>query len=105
MSFDIKKELVKKYSIDVAHDWEYTTMWAGLFIAVANEFAPGNPADKAEKLKNLRGLCENSVFAPAVRAYKPTGMGRNTSVVAALIRMRQYRLLAALYNIKNRNRS
>ena len=96
---------MKKYAIAVSSDWEYTTMWAGLLIAVANEFAPGNPADKAEKVKNLRALCRESVFAPAVTAYKPEGMGRNKTVVATLIRMKQYGLLAALYNIKNRNRS
>ncbi len=105
VSFDIKKELVKKYSIETAADWEYTTMWAGLLIAVANEFAPGNPASKAEKVKNLRALCRDSVFAPAVSAYKPGGMGRNKTIVATLIRMKQYGLLAALYNFKNRNRS
>jgi len=32
-------------------------------------------------------------------------MGRNKTVVAMLIRMKQYGLLAALYNFKNRNRS
>ena len=80
-------------------------MWAGLLIAVANEFAPGNPAEKAQKVKNLRALCKESVFAPAVKAYKPEGMGRNKTVVATLIRMKQYGLLAALYNFKNRNRS
>lgn len=105
VSFDIKKALVKKYSIAVAEDWEYTTMWAGLLIAVANEFAPGNPAGKSEKVKNLRALCRESVFSPAVAAYKPGGMGRNKTVVAKLIRMKQYGLLAALYNFKNRNRS
>ncbi len=105
VSFEIKKELVKKYSIAVSEDWEYTTMWAGLLIAVANEFAPGNPADKAQKVKNLRSLCRDSVFAPAVKAYKPEGMGRNKTIVAKLIGMKQYRLLSALYNFKNRNRS
>ena len=105
VSFDIKKELIKKYNISVSDDWEYTTMWAGLLIAVANEFAPGNPAGKAQKVKNLRALCKDSVFAPAVKAYKPEGMGRNKTVVATLIRMKQYALLAALYNFKNRNRS
>ena len=105
VSFDIKKRLVEKYNIEVSQDWEFTTMWAGLLIAVANEFAPGNPANKAQKRKNLRALCTNSVFAPAVQAYKPEGMGRNKTVVAALIRMKQYALLSALYNFKNRNRS
>lgn len=105
VSFEIKKALVEKYSISVAPDWEHTTTWAGLLIAVANEFAPGNPADKTQKVKNLRALCCEGVFAPSVKAYKPEGMGRNKTVVATLIRMKQYRLLAALYNFKNRNRS
>ncbi len=104
-SFDIKKRLVAKYDIAVSGDWEYTTLWAGLLIAVGNEFAPGNPADKTQKVKNLRSLCRDSIFAPAVKAYKPNGMGRNKTIVAALIRAGQYGLLAALYNFKNRNRS
>jgi len=105
VSFEIKKNLVKKYNIAVAKDWKETTLWAGLFIAIGNEFAPGNPADPAQRRKNLRSLCTQGSFADAVKTYKPSGMGRRKALVAALVRARQYRLLAALYEIKNRNRS
>ena len=104
-SFKLKKELIKKYKIEIPSDWEYSTLWAGLLIAVGNEFAPGNPADSTKKVKKLRELCRSGIFAPAVKKYKPKGMGRRKTVVATLIRARQYRLLAALYNAKNRNRS
>lgn len=104
-SFATKKELVEKYSISVSSDWEYTTLWAGLLIAVANEFAPGNPFGKTEKFRHLKQLCTNSIFSEAVRTYSPAGLGLKKTVVATLIRFRQYRALAALYNLKNRNRS
>ena len=104
-SFELKRELVKKYSIDVSEDWEQTTLWAGLLIAVANEFAPGNTRPESERVKELRRLCQDGIFAGAVKNHKPEGMGRNKAVVAALIRLRMYRTLAALYRVKNRNRS
>lgn len=104
-SFEIKKQLVEKYRIAVAKDWKETTLWAGLFIAIGNEFAPGNPDGPAQRRKNLRSLCTQESFAEAVKSYKPSGMGRRKALVAALVRARQYRLLAALYEIKNRNRS
>ncbi len=104
-SLELKRELVKKYSIDVAKDWEYTTLWAGLLIAVGNEFAPGNTLPKSERVKELRRMCQSGIFADAVKNHKPEGMGRNKTVVAALIRRRMYRTLAALYAVKNRNRS
>jgi glycosyltransferase EpsJ len=104
-SLNIKRALVSERGIPVAKDWEYTTLWAGLLIAVGNEFAPGNPRGASERKRELKRLCRESIFAPAVREYKPGGMGRNKKIVASLIRMRAYGALSLLYALKNRNRS
>lgn len=104
-SFEIKRELVKKYNIQAAPDWEYTTAWAGLLIAIGNEFAPGNEASRRQKIKNLRALCQSGEFAEAVKNHKPHCPGRKKAVVAALVRRRMYRLLAYMYEVKNSRRS
>ena len=103
-SFAAKRELVRKHGLSVTPDWEYTTLWAGLLIAVGNEFAPGNPAGFGGKVKGLKAICREPDYARAIREHKPTGMGRNKTLVAALVRARAYGLLAALYAVKNRNR-
>lgn len=102
-SLAAKERLIAKYEIPVLPAWRHNTCWAGLLIAVANEFAPGNPASFAEKRKRIRFYREG-VFAAAVEGYVPGHLPRNKAVVAALIRRRMYTLLSTMYIIKNRNR-
>lgn len=85
-------------------DWETSTLWAGLFIAVANEYAPGNPSTPAQQTDRVRAIAQRPDFAAAVAALNPTGLSRNKQVVAALLRGRHYRLLTLLYRIKNRRK-
>lgn len=103
-SLAIKEAYVRKYAIGVPEHWRDNTCWAGLLIAVANEFAPGNDASFGKKLRNLRKICKIDRFRHAIEHYVPENLNRNKAVVVSLIRRRMYLLLAALYTIKNRNR-
>lgn len=100
-----KRQLAQR--LDTARrvpDWELSTLWAGLFIAVANEYAPGNPFSPGEQAARVRAIARQPDFARAISAMKPTGLSRNKRVVAALLRGGRYRLLTLLYRIKNRRK-
>ena len=82
--------------------WEADTNWAGLFIAVGNEYAPGNEVSHREHRKNIRVLCALPEFAGAMKALHPTGCGKRKQIVAELLLKRQFLLLDVLYRLKNR---
>ena len=84
--------------------WRENTCWAGLLIAVSNEFAPGNGHTAARQRRRLKELAREPEFARAMAALTPSGMGRNKQIVADLLRRRQYGLLTLLYRIKNRSK-
>ena len=99
-----KQSLVERYAIPAPAWWVDNTCWAGLLIAVSNVFAPGNDASFGEKVRDVREICKLPAFSHAIGHYKPTGMARNKTIVAALIRARLYTALGLLYTYKNRNR-
>jgi len=104
-SFRLKEQLVERYALAVPDDWRDNCCWAGLLIAVGNEFAPGNSASLSQKRKNVRAMCGRAEYAHAVASYRPPAdMPRSKAVVAALLRGKHYALLSLLYAIKNRNR-
>ncbi len=103
-SLEMKKKLVEKYKINGIDGWLDHTCWAGLLIAAANEFAPGNPAGFSQKRKNLISLCREPLFACAVKNLKPKNVRGNKRIVVGLIRAGQYTLLSILYTLKNRGR-
>lgn len=84
--------------------WRENTCWAGLLIAVSNEFAPGNRHTLAQQRRRLNELARVPEFARAMAALAPSGMSRNKQIVADLLRKQQFFLLALLYRLKNRNK-
>ena len=104
-SLALKQQLVERYHIPVPDDWRDNTCWAGLLIAVSNEFAPGNGHSLAYKLRALKRICALPDFRHALEHYTPRGMSRNKAVVAELLQKKLYLPLAILYTLKNRNRS
>ncbi|MGI6029194.1 MAG: glycosyltransferase family 2 protein [Candidatus Heteroscillospira sp.] len=100
-TLELKAELVRRFEIPAPPDWRLNSAWAGLLIAVSNEFAPGAPAGGGERVKKLARL---PLFAEALADYKPEGMNRNKTLVAFLLRRRMFGLLAALYTFKNSRR-
>ncbi|MGE4353198.1 MAG: glycosyltransferase family 2 protein [Oscillospiraceae bacterium] len=97
----IKASLIEKFSIPVSNDWRLNSAWAGLLIAVSNEFAPGNPGSG---LGRVREIVKLPLFAEAIKKYRPEGMNRNKTIAAFCLQHGQYTLLAALYSVKNRRR-
>lgn len=83
-------------------DWRVSTNWAGLLIAVGNEYAKSNPASWGEKQKTVKAICQRPEMAETIRSFHPTGQGRNKQIVTELIRSRAFSLLTLLYRIKNR---
>lgn len=101
-SLALKDRLVEQYAIPVTPDWRDNTCWAGLLMAVGNEFAASNPAPRSQRLHNVKAMCAIPEFAHALKHYIPQGMGKKKALVAQLLRKKQFTLLAALYAVKNR---
>ena len=100
---DRKGELALRYELDRnCPQWRNSSNWANLLIAVANEYARGNPASMKQRQKAVEALCRRPEMDRALRELVPVGLGRNKQVVADLLRTRRFRTLAALYFLKNR---
>lgn len=98
-----KAEIVEKYGLDAARpQWRANTVWAGLLIAVGNEYVKSNPKPVREKRKAVESLCAQPEFAKAIRELRPKGLGRNKQIVADLIGSGRFGTLTALYRLKNR---
>lgn len=103
-SLERKKELVERFRLEPGKDWIYNCAWAGLLIAVGNEFAPGSPSSTlGEHKRSLKRLCAVPEFRDALERYVPRDMNRRKTVVAFLLRLRLFALLVLLYRLKNRH--
>lgn len=101
--YQAKEALAAKYGLDGDDpQWRQSTCWAGLLIAIGNEFAPGNPASRREKVRRIRAFTLEKEMGEAIRTLRPQGLGRNKQLVADLVRRRWFGLLALLYTLKNR---
>ena len=98
-----KAEVVERYGLSAARpQWRADTVWAGLLIAVGNEYAKSNPKSAREKQKTVEALCAQPEFARAIRELCPKGLGRNKQIVADLIGSGRFGTLTVLYRLKNR---
>lgn len=98
-----KEAVVERYGLEGDDpQWRQSTCWAGLLIAIGNEFAPGNPAPLGEKRRRVEGYTREPGMAAAIQGLNPQGMGRNKQLVAGLVRRRWFGLLALMYAVKNR---
>lgn len=98
-----KAALAEKYGLEAARpQWRENSNWAGLLIAVGNEYAKGSPGTWAQKQRAVEALCDSPEMAEAIRTVTPAGMSRNKQLVAALVRRRHFFLLTQLYRLKNR---
>ena len=83
-------------------DWEFTTLWAGLLIAVSNVYAPGNPFSAKEQTKTVRAIAQDVEFAALISGNAPSGLSRNKQIVVTLLHKKLYWVLTLLYRVKNR---
>ena len=77
-----KEALVERFGLAEARpQWRENTLWAGLLIAVGNEYAPGSPKTIAQRKQAVRELCATPEMSAAIASLKPQGMGRNKQLV------------------------
>lgn len=98
-----KEALVEKYDL-ASHrpQWRESSIWAGLLIAVGNEYARDNPKTIRQRQTTIRDLCRQPEMDQAIRALKPAGLNPNKQMVADLIRGKHFFTLTQLYRLKNR---
>jgi len=97
-----KEELVKKYALGDARPlWRENSNWAGLLIAVGNEYARGNPAGIRKKQKAVENLCRLPQYAQAIATVTPEGLSSNKQLVVRLIRGKHFFILTQMYRLKN----
>lgn len=98
-----KEALAARYGLDGDDPcWRQSTCWAGLLIAIGNEFAPGNPAGRRERARRVAAFVQEPRMAEAIRTLNPQGLGRKKQLVAELVRRRWFGLLSWMYTLKNR---
>lgn len=100
---EAKKELTEKFSLELP-GWEDNSNWAGLLIAIGNEYAPGNPASLWEKRERVRQFTKLPEMARAISSLSPRGLGRNKQLVVTLVQRRWFTLLTLLYAAKNKGK-
>ena len=98
-----KEDLAARYDLTPDRpQWRENSNWAGLLIAIGNEYAPGNPKTLRQRQETIRALCARPDMAHAIQTLTPAGMSRNKQLAARLVRGGHFWLLSQLYRIKNR---
>ena len=98
-----KEDLAARYHLGAARpQWRENTNWAGLLIAIGNEYARGNEKSIREKQKAVEELCRRPDMAHAITAITPEGMSSNKQMVARLVKGKHFFILTQLYRLKNR---
>ena len=98
-----KEALVKKYQLEEARpQWRENSNWAGLLIAIGNEYAPGNSASIRERQKAVKELCRRPEMAKAITELTPEGWNPNKQMVANFVKGGHFFILTQMYRLKNR---
>ena len=98
-----KEALVQKYHLEEARpQWRENSNWAGLLIAIGNEYAASNPKTVRQKQAAVKELCQRPEMAKAIAELTPVGLSPNKQMVANYVRKRQFFILTQLYRLKNR---
>ena len=98
-----KEELAARYHLEEFRpQWRENTNWAGLLIAIGNEYARGNEKSVRQKQKAVEELCRRPDMAQAIAAITPEGLSPNKQMVANYVRKGQFFILTQLYRLKNR---
>ena len=98
-----KEGLVKKYSLEEGHpNWREYSNWAGLIIAIGNEYAASNPKSVREKQKTVKEICQRPEMAKAIAEITPAGLSPNKQMVANFVKRGRFFILTQMYRLKNR---
>ena len=98
-----KEALVKQYDLETVRPrWRENSNWAGLLIAIGNEYAPGNPKKIWDKQKAVKEICALPEMKQAIETVTPVGLSGNKQMVANLVKGNHFFILTQLYRLKNR---
>ena len=98
-----KEALVEKYGLESARpQWRESSNWAGLLIAVGNEYAKDNQKSIRQRQKAVKEFCRQPEMEKAIRDLVPVGLSPNKQMVANLVRGKHFFTLTQLYRLKNR---
>ena len=98
-----KEDLVRRYQLEAARpQWRENSNWAGLLIAIGNEYAKGNSKSIREKQRAVEDLCRQADMAKAIATLTPEGLNSNKQLVANLVKGKHFFILSQLYRLKNR---
>nr|WP_326186149.1 glycosyltransferase [uncultured Oscillibacter sp.] len=98
-----KESLVKKYRLEEARpQWRENSNWAGLLIAIGNEYARSNGKSVRKKQKTVEELCRRPEMAKAIAEVTPAGLSPNKQMVANLVKGKHFFTLTQMYRLKNR---
>lgn len=98
-----KEALVARYGLESARpQWRESSNWAGLLIAVGNEYAKGNSKSIRQRQKAVKEFCRRPEMEKAIRELAPVGLSPNKQMVANLVRGKHFFTLTQLYRLKNR---
>ena len=98
-----KEALVQKYQLqDARPQWRESSNWAGLLIAIGNEYAKGNEKSVRKKQQTVQEICRRPEMAKAIAEVTPTGLSSNKQLVANLVKGKHFFILTQLYRLKNR---
>lgn len=98
-----KEKLTEKYNL-TSHrpQWRENSNWAGLLIAVGNEYAHGNSVKMRERQNHVVELTQRPEMAKAIAELNPEGLHSNKQMVANLIKGKHFFTLTQMYRLKNR---
>ena len=98
-----KEALAQKYDLEAARpQWRENSNWAGLVIAIGNEYAATNPASVKQKKKTVQEICQRPEMAKAIAEVTPEGLSPNKQMVANFVKKGQFFILTQMYRLKNR---
>ena len=98
-----KEDLAARYGLTPGRpQWRENSHWAGLLIAIGNEYAPGNDKPLRPRQQAIEDLCRRPEIAEAISGLVPEGLSANKQLVARLVRGGHFFILTQLYRLKNR---
>jgi len=98
-----KEALVERYGLEDARPlWRENSNWAGLLIAVGNEYARDNKKSIRQRQKAVKDFCRQPEMVQAIKALRPEGLSPNKQMVANLVQGGHFFTLTQLYRLKNR---
>ncbi|MEA4941748.1 MAG: glycosyltransferase [Oscillibacter sp.] len=97
-----KEALVKRHGLEsLRPQWRENSNWAGLLIAIGNEYARGNEKPIRQKQKAVQALCERPEMARAIETLTPEGVSSNKHLVVKLVKGKHFFTLTQMYRLKN----